>query len=137
MQTEMMSSLESGPRAGEVDMKEGSLSLSVEASRLGDAIVLHCKGRIVFRDEVVELSKVVGDVIPAARCVVLDLHGVSVIDSAGLGELVALHMWAQANACALKITGLSSRIRRLLELTNLTSVFEIYATEADAVGEVA
>ena len=32
---------------------------------------------------------------------------------------------------------LSSRIRRLLDLTNLTSVFEIYATEADAIAEVA
>jgi anti-sigma B factor antagonist len=137
MQIEMISSLEPSLRAGVVDVKEGSLSLSLEASKLGEAVVLHCKGRIVFRDEVVELSKVVGHAVQRESCVILDLHGVSAIDSAGLGELVALHMWAQGNACTLKMTGLSSRIRRWLELTNLTSVFEIYATEADAVGEVA
>jgi len=137
MQTELISSLEPSLRTGVVDAKEDSLSLVLEASKLGEAAILHCKGRIVFRDEVIELSRVVGDAIQNARVLILDLQGVSAIDSAGLGELVALHMWAQANCCLLKMVGLSSRIRRLLELTNLTSVFEIYATEADAIAEVA
>ena len=137
MQTELISSLEPSLRTGVVDAKEDSLSLVLEASKLGEAAILRCKGRIVFRDEVIELSRVVGDAIQNARVLILDLQGVSAIDSAGLGELVALHMWAQANCCLLKMVGLSSRIRRLLELTNLTSVFEIYATEADAIAEVA
>jgi anti-anti-sigma factor len=137
MQTEVISSLEPSLRPGVVDVKEDRLSLILETSKLGEAVILRCKGRIVFRDEVVELSKVVGDAIQSSRLLILDLQGVSAIDSAGLGELVALHMWAQGNACDLKMTGLSSRIRRLLDLTNLTSVFEIYATEADAIAEVA
>jgi len=137
MQTELILSLEPTLRTGVVDAKEDSLSLVLEAGKLGEAAILRCKGRIVFRDEVIELSRVVGDAIQNARVLILDLQGVSAIDSAGLGELVALHMWAQANCCNLKMVGLSSRIRRLLELTNLTSVFEIYATEADAIAEVA
>jgi len=137
MQTELILSLEPTLRTGVVDAKEDSLSLVLEAGKLGEAAILRCKGRIVFRDEVIELSRVVGDAIQNARVLILDLQGVSAIDSAGLGELVALHMWAQANCCLLKMVGLSSRIRRLLELTNLTSVFEIYATEADAIAEVA
>ena len=137
MQTELILSLEPTLRTGVVDAKEDSLSLVLEAGKLGEAAILRCKGRIVFRDEVIELSRVVGDAIQNARVLILDLQGVSAIDSAGLGELVALHMWAQANSCLLKMVGLSSRIRRLLELTNLTSVFEIYATEADAIAELA
>src|SRR5215813_8935357 len=137
MQTELILSLEPTLRTGVVDAKEDSLSLVLEAGKLGEAAILRCKGRIVFRDEVIELSRVVGDAIQNARVLILDLQGVSAIDSAGLGELVALHMWAQANCCLLKMVGLSSRIRRLLELTNLTSVFEIYATEADAIAELA
>ena len=117
--------------------KENSLSLSLESSRLGDAIVLHCKGRIVFREEVLKLSQVAGESIEAAGLVILDLKGVSAIDSAGLGEMVALHMWARGHGRALKVTGLSSRIRHLLELTNLTSVFEIYATEEEALSALA
>lgn len=137
MQTEVISSLEPSLRTGVVDVKEDRLSLILETAKLGDALILRCKGRIVFRDEVVALSTIVGDSIQSSRLVILDLHGVSAIDSAGLGELVALHMWAQGSGCNLKMIGLSSRIRRLLELTNLTSVFEIYATEADAIAEVA
>jgi anti-sigma B factor antagonist len=137
MQTEVISSLEPSLRTGVVDVKEDRLSLILETTNLGEALILRCKGRIVFRDEVVALSTVVGDAIQNSRLVILDLHGVSGIDSAGLGELVALHMWAQGSGCNLKMSGLSSRIRRLLELTNLTSVFEIYATEADAIAEVA
>jgi anti-sigma B factor antagonist len=137
MQTEVISRLEPSLRTGVVEVKEDRLFLILETTKLGEALILRCKGRIVFRDEVIALSTVVGDAIQSSRLVILDLHGVSAIDSAGLGELVALHMWAQGSGCNLKMIGLSSRIRRLLELTNLTSVFEIYATEADAIAEVA
>jgi anti-sigma B factor antagonist len=137
MQTDVISSLEPSLHTGVVDVKEDSLSLVLETSKLGEAVVLHCKSRIVYRDEVVELSRVVGAAIQSCHLLILDFQGVSAIDSAGLGELVSLHMWAEGNGCNLKMTGLSSRIRRLLELTNLTSVFEIYATEADAIAEVA
>jgi anti-anti-sigma factor len=137
MQSNVISSLEPSLHSGIVDVKEDSLSLVLETSRLGEAVVLHCKGRIVYRQEVVELSRVVGKAIQSSRLLILDFQGVSSIDSAGLGELVSLHMWAEVNGCNLKMTGLSSRIRRLLELTNLTSVFAIYATEADAIAEVA
>jgi anti-sigma B factor antagonist len=117
--------------------KEDSLALSLETCALGEAIVLHCKGRIVFRDEVIKLSQIVGESIEATHLVILDLKGVSTIDSAGLGELVSLHMWARGHGCTLKMTGLSSRIRHLLDLTNLTSVFEIHATEEEAIAAAA
>jgi anti-sigma B factor antagonist len=137
MQTSIIAKPGSIPDSNVGYAKENSLSLSLESSRLGDAIVLHCKGRIVFRDEVIKLSQVAGDSIQAAGLVILDLKGVTSIDSAGLGEMVSLHMWARGHGCALKVTGLSSRIRHLLELTNLTSVFEIYATEEEALATVA
>jgi anti-anti-sigma factor len=137
MQTGSILSLEPSLRPSVGDVKENSLSLNLEISKLGDAILLHCRGRIVFRDEVIELSRIVGNAIETAQIVILDFQGVSAIDSAGLGELVALHMWAQAQGCVLRMTGLSSRVRRVLELTNLTSIFEIYATEQEAMSVVA
>ena len=129
--------VESSFRSSFLLTKENSLALTLESCALGDATVLHCKGRIVFREEVVKLSHVVGESIETSDVVILDLKGVSAIDSAGLGEMVALHMWARGHGHALKMTGLSSRIRHLLELTNLTSVFEIYATEEEALTVVA
>ncbi len=137
MQTELISGPGTSLHTCVTGVKEGSLSLSLETSKLGPNLILHCRGRIVFREEVLELSRVVGECIERAQMVILDFQGVSAIDSAGLGELDSLHMWAQAHGCTLKMTGLSSRIRRLLDLTNLSTVFEIYATEADAVATVA
>lgn len=112
--------------------EEAELSLDLHTSRLGTATVIHCRGRIVFRNEVAALSHVVTAVLQETKHVVLELQGVTAIDSGGMGELVALHMWAQACGGSLKLSGLSSRLLYLLELTNLTSVFEIFPTQEAA-----
>ncbi len=50
------------------------------------------------------------------------------IDGAGLGELVSVAVTAQASQCSVKLAAPSDLIRQLLELTNLTSVFEVHPT---------
>src|SRR5256885_15208674 len=74
---------------------ENRLKLSFEAETPG-TIVLRCEGRIVFGREVHLLSGTVANILPSAQCIVIDLSGVELVDSAGLGELVLLHLWAQA-----------------------------------------
>jgi anti-anti-sigma factor len=64
---------------------------------------------------------------------VLDLSEVEMMDGAGLGELVILRARAQAAGSAMKIADPSNLVRELLDLTNLSSVFEIYPTVEDAV----
>lgn len=104
------------------------MSLNLEVSRTGEPALIHCSGRIVYREEAATLSNAVSEALRKSKNVVLDLEGTSDIDSCGLGELVALHMWAQGSGGTLKLSGLSSRVHYLLELTNLTSVLEIYST---------
>src|SRR5580658_6947370 len=67
--------------------KESRLKLSLETRYQADVIIVHCQGRIVYRDEAAALSRVVGDVMSQARKIVLDLSGVSSLDSAGIGKL--------------------------------------------------
>lgn len=112
--------------------REEELSLSLYASTVGHATVIHCRGRIVFRSEAEALSHAVAAALEQSKHVILELQGVSAIDSAGMGELVALHMWAQAYGATLKLAGLTSRLLYLLELTNLTAVFEIFPTQEAA-----
>lgn len=119
--------------AGSIEVEEKKLALALYRTKLGDATILHCKGRLVFRQEAAALSHAVMELLESRQNVVLDLQGVTGMDSAGMGELVSLHMWAQGKGRSLKLSGLTSRIRHLLELTNLTSVFEIYPTEEAAV----
>jgi anti-sigma B factor antagonist len=86
----------------------------------------------VYRYEAAALSHRVAGLLESHRLVILDIQHITAIDSAGLGELIALNMWAQGHGRTLRLTGVSSRIHSLLRLTNLTSVLEIYATEEDA-----
>lgn len=114
------------PAAGEKRLK-----LSLEAQN-GGAVVLHCQGRIIFGPEARALTDLVADVLPSARRMVVDLAGVEVLDSAGLGEVVLLHLWAEAAGYALKFASPRKSVRQLLELTNLVAVFDAYPSVAEA-----
>ena len=72
------------------------------------------------------LSRLVGEVLQHARKLVLDLSGVSSMDSAGIGELALLQTWAQGKNASLKCAGANSLVRTLLDLTNLDSVLEVH-----------
>jgi anti-sigma B factor antagonist len=112
------------------------LTLSLEAQS-GGAIVLHAQGRIIFGVEARALTDIVADVLPTARRMVVDLSGVESVDSAGLGELVLLHMWADAAGYSLKFACPRKPVRELLELTNLVAVFDAYGSVAEAISAMA
>jgi anti-anti-sigma factor len=113
---------------GFFELKESKLKLSLETRNRGDVFIVHCQGRIVYRDEAAVLARVVGEVLQQAKKLVLDLSGVTSIDSAGIGELALLQTWSQARNGNLKCAGASPLVTELLELTNLDSVLEIYPT---------
>ena len=112
--------------------QESKLKLSLEQRNLGDVMIVHCQGRIVYRDEAAALSRVVGQVLQHARKLVIDLSGVTSMDSAGIGELALLQARAQDRNVSLKCAGPNSLVRNLLDLTNLDSVIEIHSSVSDA-----
>ena len=109
-----------------IQPKESKLKLSLETRHRGDVVVVHCQGRIVYRDEATALSNLVGEILQSSGKVVLDLSGVRSIDSAGIGELVLVHTWAQAKHAELKYASPSPFVRDLFYLTHLESFFEIH-----------
>jgi anti-sigma B factor antagonist len=108
------------------------LKLSLEVRNRGDVTIVHCEGRIVYRDEAGALSQLVGEMLDHGEKVVLDLSGVSAIDSAGIGELVSLYTRAQSRNVDLKFAAPSLRVRQLLDLTNLYSVIEVHPNLGEA-----
>src|SRR5256885_13741955 len=108
--------------------KESKVKLSVETRNHGDVIIVHCQGRIVYRDEAAALSRVVGEILHQGTKLVLELSGVTSMDSAGIGELALLQTWAQDRNAELKCAGANMTVRTLLDLTNLDSVLEIHPT---------
>jgi len=112
--------------------KESKLKLSLEVRNCSDVIVIHCQGRIVYRDEALALSRMVSEFLHSGNKVILDLSGVISMDSAGIGELVLLHTRALLLKAEMKYASPSPLVRELLGLTNLDSVLEIHPSLSDA-----
>ena len=108
------------------------VKLDLDNRTVGDVAVLYCRGRFTYRDEATAFSHKIAELLPHTRHIIVDLSGLDAVDSAGLGELVVVHMWAKASGCSLKLAGASPRIQELFELTNLVSVFEIHPALDDA-----
>ena len=66
-----------------IQPKESKLKLSLETRQRGEVVIVHCEGRIVYRDEASALSSVVSEALERQGKVVLDLSGVSAGDSTG------------------------------------------------------
>jgi anti-sigma B factor antagonist len=108
--------------------KELKLRLSLETRVAEDVTVICCKGRIAYGIEAAALSSEIAELARQTRRVVIDLSGVEMMDASGFGALISVALTAQASQCSVKLAAPSNRIRQLLELTNLTSVFELYPT---------
>src|SRR5437764_2657832 len=85
--------------------KESKVKLSLETRNRGGVIVVHCQGRIVYRDEAAALSRVVDEILKSGSKLVLDLSGVTAMDSDGIGELALLQTWEKERSGALKCAG--------------------------------
>jgi anti-anti-sigma factor len=113
------------------------LSLSLEAERSGLAMVLHCQGRAIFRNEARELSAIVSEVLPTSQRMVVDLAGVDSVDQGGLGELVLTQLWAEASGYVLTFASPKKAVRHVFEITNVAPIFDIYPSVAEAMAAMA
>ena len=64
---------------------------------------------------------------------VLNLAGVTYIDSGGLGTLVGSILRPAAAGADIKLTGLGQRLRDVLQITKLATVFEVFDSEQEAI----
>ena len=101
---------------------------STWAERTGSVAVLRCAGRLCFEGEAKLLAESALECLKGADDVVLDLGAVAMVDSAGIGELVLISMQAQALNRNVYIACAPDRVRKLLDLTNVASLFEFFET---------
>jgi anti-anti-sigma factor len=118
----------SARRANAVPVPEKILKVTLESARLGRAVVLHCHDRAISRKDGRALASLIAEVLPSARRMIVDLAAVHSLDSGALGELVMIHMWAEAAGHALTFASPSDSVRGLFESTNLVSVFDVYSS---------
>ena len=111
------------------------MSLQLSDRTVGDVIVVDLSGKITLGDggDALLKDKVRSLLQQGHKKLVLNFGGVSYIDSAGLGELVQAYAVTGKSGGALKLANTPKRIRDLLAITTLLTVFETFDTEAEAV----
>jgi anti-sigma B factor antagonist len=120
----------------EKEPESSRLKLSIEIEEINNTTVLHCSGRICFQREAQLFSRLALNALRAGQDLVLDLMRVASVDSAGIGQLVLIHMQAQAAQCAVRIAAAPRSVYQLLVLTNVASLFETYPAVQDAVASL-
>ncbi len=106
--------------------------MQLEERTVGDVVVVEVTGEITLKKggDAMLHGKVRGLVEQGTKKVILRLAGVSYVDSAGLGQLVQAYSTAKNHGATLKLLEPTPRLRDLLVVTTLSTIFEIYDDEA-------
>lgn len=105
-------------------------------SRERDGVtILELKGKITIGLGDVEMRNAVHEQLEAGhKNLLLDLAGVTTMDSSGVGELVSTYTTVTNRGGKLKLLHLPSKVHDILQITQLITVFETYEDEDEAVG---
>ena len=95
--------------------------------------VLDISGKITLGENSGKLRSAVQDALAGSKKILLNLKDVNYIDSAGLGELVSAFTTVKNGGGELKLLNLTSKVRDLLVITKLLTVFDVKESEADAI----
>jgi anti-sigma B factor antagonist len=107
--------------------------MTIGQRTIGSVEVLDLNGKLVLGDGSGLLKdKVHSLVYQGSKQIVLNLSGVSYMDSAGLGELIASHTTATREGGKIRIANLTKRVSDLLSIAKVLTVFDVYDTEEEA-----
>lgn len=110
------------------------MPLMLKTREVGGVTVVDLSGTITLGEDAKALQAGVDMLLCAGiRKMVLNLEEVSYIDSSGLGELMSAHTAAKNLGGELKLINLTHRVRDLLVITKLATVFDVKENEAAAV----
>ena len=110
------------------------MSVRLNTRQVGDVTVIDAAGRITlgegsstFRDTIKDMTA------KGNKKLLLNLGDVSYIDSSGIGEMVSAFTSVTNAGGQLKLLNLTNRVKDLLQITKLYTVFEVHDDEAAAV----
>lgn len=110
------------------------MALDIEQREREGIVILDLKGRLIVGEPVAALREKIRELCERSSAnIILNMAGVDYIDSTGLGGLVISYTSLKKSGGQLKLLNLNRRNIELLVLTKLTTVFEVFDDEQDAV----
>jgi len=108
--------------------------MKANSRTVDDVEIISLQGKITIGSGDTQLREVITNAVNAGRNkILLDLSGVTTIDSSGIGELVGSYTTATNRGGKLKLLHLPAKLNELLHVTQLITVFEVYENEAEAI----
>lgn len=110
------------------------MSFKVTVRHTGDVAIVDLAGRLTLGEGSGALRSAIKDLLAQGRKkILLNLKEVSYIDSSGLGEMISSYASVTNAGGRIKLLNTQNRVRDLLTVTKLFSVFEDFADESSAV----
>jgi anti-sigma B factor antagonist len=110
------------------------VKMQTNTRHIGDVAVLDISGRITLGEGNVMLREIVRELADKGnKKIVLNLGEVQYVDSSGVGELVKVHTTLRNQGGQLRLVNLNKRVNDLLQMTRLSTVFDIERDEASAI----
>lgn len=109
------------------------MALNATTTAKDGITVVHLSGTMFFGEESATLRSLVKDLLNKSRQIVLDLKGVTSIDSGGLGTLVGLYASARKIGGEIKLARLSPRANEVLQITKLLTLFDTFNSVDEAI----
>ena len=101
--------------------------------QIGDISVIDFSGKITLGEGSSILRKMIKDLVQQGSAkIILNLEDVDYIDSSGIGELVAAHSSVSAASGEIKLLNLTRRVRDIVQITRLFTIFDVQTDEANA-----
>ena len=108
--------------------------MQIAERRVADVTILALTGDLVLEEGDTCLRDYIDGLARQGRVkVILDLHDVSHLDSAGIGMIAAKYLTLHRWGGTMKLLHLTEKARYLLRITKLDRVFEIFDSEDIAI----
>jgi anti-sigma B factor antagonist len=109
--------------------------MKIGKRKVGDVLIIDLKGKILIGDGIDELRDAINNSINEKETkVLLNFSEVPYLDSTGLGEVVRSYTSIKKAGGMIKIVNLTNKVKDLLSVTKLLTVFDTFEDEEKAVG---
>ncbi len=110
------------------------MSVKLNTRQVGDVTVMDVAGRITLGEGSSAMRDALRDLVSKnQKKILLNLGEVSYIDSSGIGELVSGFTTVTNSGGQLRLLNLTKRVKDLLQITKLYTVFDVHEDEAAAI----
>ena len=110
------------------------MALTFQIKTVDGVCVMGPEGRIVIGNEVGALRDKIRELLSAGHTnFLVNLSGVSYMDSTGVGALVGSFTTIRGRGGQMKLSNLSQRTKDLLIMTKLLTVFDVFDNELDGI----